>query len=375
MDYKVDFSLGTYVKKYWERFILNNGHFKKTDILYREVYFINVLLMVAVINSLYFTFLNYFILDKPLGVYINLLAALLSLGLIVFFHTTNNYRITSLALVMMFVTILVIIITSAGFKNYTLIWSCFVPPLVYSLLGSRKAVHIIRAFLVYLFFIIFLNFYHWKSEGFNFESIQNIFGVLVCTMITMRYFVKSRNVALEILEEKNLQLEKASNTDRLTNIYNRTKIDKILEDEILRASRGGHPFSLVMIDIDHFKSINDRFGHIIGDQYLKMVAQIMRDTCRQLDSVCRWGGEEFLIVCPETDVIGATTLANKLLKTIRDYPFESDKSITFSIGVSTYKPLDSEDSLILRADKALYLAKNNGRNRVETVDSLTDILD
>ncbi|MEI7668290.1 MAG: GGDEF domain-containing protein, partial [Erysipelotrichaceae bacterium] len=129
-------------------------------------------------------------------------------------------------------------------------------------------------------------------------------------------------------------------------------------------------FSILMIDIDYFKSINDKFGHLIGDQHLIIVSQIMRNTCRSIDSIGRWGGEEFLIICPETDEEGATFLANKLLKAVQNYLFKPDQEITFSIGITHYQPFDTVDSLVLRADKALYLAKYNGRNRSQVFNVL-----
>jgi len=362
-------------KKHWEKFVSNNGTFKKTDTIYREVYFINALWIVGISISIYFALINYFLFHIFMGTLFNLILIGSVLSVMAYFHITSDYETASMVTVISLIVMMSLVFYYFGHVDYVLVWGCLIPPVVHSLLSRKKAALTVMAFAIYLFFLIYYNFYHWEGQGFNLKAVQNIFGIMIAIVFVMRYFERSRTDAIVALEIKNRQLEKVSITDGLTGLFNRTKIDTVLEDEISRASRGGHPFSVIMIDIDHFKSINDRFGHLTGDQHLITVAQIMRDTCRQLDSIGRWGGEEFLIVCPETDEAGASTLANKLLKSIQDYPFESEKMITFSIGISSYKPLDTTDSLILRTDKALYQAKHNGRNRVEVSDEYKGILE
>ncbi len=163
---------------------------------------------------------------------------------------------------------------------------------------------------------------------------------------------------------KNRELERLSTTDHLTQAYNRLKTDELMRGEFDRARRYQRYLSIIMIDIDHFKEVNDRHGHQTGDSVLKEVVQILKENIRKSDFLGRWGGEEFLIVCPETDLPKARFIAEKLRRKIEDFNFSIVKHKTASFGVASFKPDDDEESIIRRADESLYFAKNNGRNRV-----------
>lgn len=120
-----------------------------------------------------------------------------------------------------------------------------------------------------------------------------------------------------------------------------------------------------MFDIDHFKEINDTYGHLTGDDVLKTLADIVRENLRKIDSLVRWGGEEFMIIAPETDLEGAKILAERIRKKVESYKFDKIKTITISLGLALFEKDDTENSVIKRADDALYNAKKRGRNRVE----------
>jgi diguanylate cyclase (GGDEF)-like protein len=167
------------------------------------------------------------------------------------------------------------------------------------------------------------------------------------------------------LVEKNRQLQTISVSDRLTGLYNRLRLDQVLEEEVARKGRSGSPLSVILIDIDHFKSVNDTHGHQIGDQVLVAVAKLLIDGSREIDVVGRWGGEEFLIVCPETPLDGAKVLAEKLRILISVHAFAVVGKKTGSFGVASLRDEEGFEALIARADSAMYCAKKNGRNRVE----------
>jgi diguanylate cyclase (GGDEF)-like protein len=171
------------------------------------------------------------------------------------------------------------------------------------------------------------------------------------------------------LIEKNKQLEVLSITDRLTGLHNRLFLDRVLEREFAAASRNGRAFSLMLLDIDKFKHVNDTFGHHFGDEVLISLAQILKSKVRISDEVGRWGGEEFLIVCPNTELYDATMVAENLRSHIEQYQFSHVGVCTASFGVATYKLGDTIAALEARADKALYAAKGNGRNQVVTEKS------
>lgn len=183
--------------------------------------------------------------------------------------------------------------------------------------------------------------------------------------------VKSINIFINKLQKSHENLSKAKDrlnklyiTDRLTALYNRNKIDKIIDTEIKKKKRHDGTFSVILIDIDHFKLINDTYGHIVGDMVLKEFADIFKSSIRDIDYVGRWGGEEFIIICMQTDQKGACALAEHLRKKIEEFEFTTVGKETASFGIASCEYEDDADSIVENADKALYRAKREGRNKV-----------
>jgi diguanylate cyclase (GGDEF)-like protein len=169
----------------------------------------------------------------------------------------------------------------------------------------------------------------------------------------------------EALANANSRLEKLSTTDGLTGLWNRAHINRVLEHELNSHLRYGNPCSLIMIDVDYFKAVNDTHGHQVGDSVLVEFAKLLSEGTRVTDTVGRWGGEEFLIVCPDTDITAGFALAEKLQKLVESHVFAVVGSKTGSFGVASFCANDEFDTAISRADAALYRAKHNGRNKVE----------
>jgi diguanylate cyclase (GGDEF)-like protein len=165
----------------------------------------------------------------------------------------------------------------------------------------------------------------------------------------------------EKLQEK---IKRLSEEDYLTKLYNRRKIHETIETEIKRSRRYNSAFAVLLLDIDNFKSINDTYGHNTGDKVLVQFANIIRHTIRESDIASRWGGEEFLVICPETTTDGAISLAEKIRYNIERNNFDEAGKITASIGVAGIEHGDNVKSLIFRADEALYSSKKAGKNRV-----------
>ncbi|SHF00539.1 PAS domain S-box-containing protein/diguanylate cyclase (GGDEF) domain-containing protein [Caldanaerobius fijiensis DSM 17918] len=172
----------------------------------------------------------------------------------------------------------------------------------------------------------------------------------------------------DITERKKFEelIYRQSITDPLTNIYNRRFFMQMLEREIDRTKRNGRPFSLVMFDLDHFKKINDSFGHATGDMVLKKVAETVKKRIRKTDCFARWGGEEFVIVLPETSVKDATRLAEELREQINNMVLPGVGYVTASFGVAGFRTSDTIDSILMRVDDMLYEAKAAGRNCVKS---------
>lgn len=166
-------------------------------------------------------------------------------------------------------------------------------------------------------------------------------------------------------EEERKELENIASTDALTGLANRNKFDQIIEQEVELALTSSNPLSIIFVDFDHFKRVNDKFGHETGDEVLKVVAKLLKDSVRKGDLVARWGGEEIVIIMQSSEVNDAVKLAEKMRKKVAEHKFKEGLVQTISCGVTQYHEGEDVDAFINRADVALYRAKNKGRNRTE----------
>lgn len=174
----------------------------------------------------------------------------------------------------------------------------------------------------------------------------------------------SMEAANEGLKAAMESLEQAVGTDRLTGAWNRRRFEEAASAEISLARRRKEPVSLLMLDLDHFKRINDSFGHETGDAVLVAATSTWRKVLRASDPLVRWGGEEFIVLSPTNRLDGAMTLATKLGDALRSLPFPEVGPVTVSIGVAEFAPGETLETWIQRADQALYRAKAEGRDRV-----------
>jgi len=195
--------------------------------------------------------------------------------------------------------------------------------------------------------------------------------------LNARIYASLRTKALQDeLREKNRELqdtmaklELLSRTDPLTELFNRRHFVTVIDQEFSRTQRYKSPAACIMIDVDHFKDINDKYGHNAGDLVLKEIAGIIRSCLRQIDTVARWGGEEFIVLLPGTSKENALHAASKILTSVSDHKFHDiDRHITVSIGLASIPnpSIDTFEKFIHASDLALYEAKSKGRNRIET---------
>jgi diguanylate cyclase (GGDEF)-like protein/PAS domain S-box-containing protein len=169
------------------------------------------------------------------------------------------------------------------------------------------------------------------------------------------------SISVDITAKK--ELEKMAQIDKLTNIYNRRMLDDFLKIEVDIADRHKEDLSLIIIDIDYFKTVNDTFGHLMGDYILTQISKIILENIRNSDIFGRYGGEEFLIICRKTNKENAFTLAEKLRILIKDFKFNEIGHKTISLGISDFQKGDTVETLLKKADSALYEAKNSGRDK------------
>ena len=186
------------------------------------------------------------------------------------------------------------------------------------------------------------------------------------TVLVFLVFLAGTYYRLVVQREQ--QLREMATTDLLTRLRNRRSVLDTSTCEAAKQRRDGRPLSFVLCDVDHFKAINDTHGHEAGDDILKAVARILRSGVREVDHAARWGGEEFLLLLPETALPGAEVVANRLRKMIAELKVpgkDGPLNVTMTFGISTLRLNEPIDQAIARADKALYQGKRSGRNRVE----------
>lgn len=239
---------------------------------------------------------------------------------------------------------------------------------------------ILTIYIVYFFFkgdketkIITSSFFiisiYWlyssliANELVPWEEYPSDLAVFLCLLLLAYSLINKLNYTQE-LENTKKELILLSSTDYLTKLYNRKEIDLILKKSINFYKRYKDDFSVILLDIDYFKETNDEYGHLIGDQVLISFSNILNKYTREVDSIGRWGGEEFIIICQNTKKEEAIILAQKLKKIIENYKFKDIGHKTASFGVVSYNDGESLNELLLRADQAMYRSKLKGRNTV-----------
>jgi diguanylate cyclase (GGDEF)-like protein len=195
------------------------------------------------------------------------------------------------------------------------------------------------------------------------EKLLNYVHMLIVfvALCIVSYFYRDASIRAE------KRLEDLATTDQLTRLANRYKMRELLETERIRSSRTGNPFCLVMADIDHFKTFNDTYGHDFGDVVLRTTASALRRTARAHETVARWGGEEFLVLLPETKLSGALDAAERMRAAVENERLNHDGktvSVTVTLGVAVHSAGDDIEETVKQADRALYEGKDRGRNRV-----------
>ncbi len=210
-----------------------------------------------------------------------------------------------------------------------------------------------------------------EIENRNFKGGTNWYRVTITSDINKEgkfigYVAFYQNIDDKVQYKRNAQL------DFLTGLYNRSKFEETIKKEILRCERYGHSLSLIMADIDHFKSVNDIYGHDVGDSVLKEFSCLLTNHIRKTDVLARWGGEEFIILCPHTNLNGAKKLAEALRTLTDTFEFSMIGHKTASFGVAEYHAQSDSKKLFVEVDQALYNAKLQGRNQVAIFSNQTE---
>lgn len=214
---------------------------------------------------------------------------------------------------------------------------------------------------------------HWigikYEKGFDYNLIWSTLAAISVLIFLVLYRYRVITEYNKKLEELNQKLSKQAMTDQLTQLPNRYLLDQEIQRVIASSKRYQEPFSMVLFDLDYFKEINDVYGHQMGDEVLMRVSSEMERATRDADLLGRWGGEEFLLVCPKTNLAGALKLANKIREHLAQQRFLTGKQITLSAGVAEFGKDENYHSMLKRLDDSLYSAKQSGRNTIRYSES------
>lgn len=257
----------------------------------------------------------------------------------------------------------------SGFHYYLLM---FIPALCIS--SVRRGT--IYSLIVGLWgYYIGLDILMWFIEPFQPISSGALFGVHLFNLsVVFAMFAYLSFFYMNMVVSAQRKLRKLATVDSLTGLFNRSHGSDLAENEIARFRRAKHPVAFMLLDVDHFKSINDRYGHEMGDKILAEIGQLIPAQLRTQDIVARWGGEEFLVILPDTGIESALASAERIRSAFRSHDWKAATSeavaVTISIGVSEMCENDDRGSVISRADRALYRGKAGGRNRVEQGEAL-----
>lgn len=319
---------------------------------------LRTLLCVMLVFAAAIGVVNFLLLKSPLVAAFDAATFGLAAALLPWERRTGSLRGASWATIIGLAIIILSYILVTDAADYAVLWLTVPPPLAFYLLGSRAGGWFAGVFSAAAVLWLALSYRHLSAAPPSQLAVLNGLEVLLAHWLLFRFSERNREQAYE-------RLRQLSRVDALTGVVNRATFEQELLGALALAQRSGTPTALLFLDLDHFKRINDTLGHAVGDAVLASVAQALEMRVRASDRVGRWGGEEFLVLCPDTDEPGAAALAETLRQVIAALPRQGGFPVSVSIGVAVARRGDERpESLVSRADTALYRAKAAGRDRV-----------
>lgn len=342
--------------KFWRRF---HPNIAEDDPRYHQVSLLYSVLLIMLVYFSGLSILNVTLFDGAAIAAFDFAGFVLAAGIFVFVSRGGNFYVARWLVVFTLIFVLLGFIQLSQGRNYSFLWVTLIPPLVFFLQGIKVGTWVTAAVFGYCAWLLngFLN--TGVTANLTLGALFNFVEVSIAQLFIFRHYERSRRAAYR-------QLQKTSVTDPLTKLYNRLYLDEKLNEAFTEKPnrKGDLSTAILLIDIDHFKVINDKYGHLIGDKVLKAIAQLLKRTARGTDVVGRWGGEEFLIICTETSIEEATILANRIVYELNESPLMNDITVTASIGIADAHPGQlSSEAVLQAADEKLYQAKKEGRNK------------
>ncbi len=348
-------------------FILNNGILDKTDLeSSRKIHLLNMFCLIGVIfifpiSILTFRLQNYLLFTLDLLVMAFFVSSFFYLRKTSRFDTASHIFIHSLFVLMLY------LVYSGGVENTGPVWIFIFPVTAIFLYDLKRGLNYTLVFTGLVLVIFSLPDHSFNATVYPMEFKIRIFVSYMTIVIITAVYEYSRQETFLRMKELSRQLDIMAKHDALTGLLNRRGIYDRLEYEHTRMTRNKNSFSILLGDIDFFKTINDQYGHATGDHALKRLARLFEEQTRSQDLVARWGGEEFLILLPDTNIKGAYTLGEKIRRAIENLTVEySQKQVKFtmSFGVAEMAHDRPYEEGITMADRQLFKAKRQGRNKV-----------
>lgn len=293
------------------------------------------------------------------------IAALLAIANSIYLQRSGNYRRSGDLIVLMTTLLFLYLIVTGGIDNTGPLWSYTLPPLVFFVFGLTQGSLILSIFIISSILIMFAPPLSILATGYSYSFKVRYLTTFLSVCFISSICEYSRYHSYNLLKELQRKIQLEANTDELTGLHNRRYMYQQLDRMIKKIKRYKRPYSLLLCDLDHFKSINDNHGHSCGDMVLVETASRMKNSLRNEDIAARWGGEEFMVILPETDSTAAYRVAEKLRQQLFEQTFNCNNkqlSISMSIGVLQVNPSTRKEDLLNQVDDALYEAKHLGRN-------------
>ena len=283
-----------------------------------------------------------------------------------------EHQILPASLLIISLTVLMsVLIITGGIDNTGPLWIFILPPLALFFAGHQYGLILMSLFVVFISILLFYPNEQLLATSYSFEYKLRLVLSFVTTVMFSAVYEFTRQQNFNTIQELNRKNNYLALHDQLTGLPNRRYVQNYLTREIARAKRHNQPLAIILCDIDKFKRINDQYGHDYGDEVLIETAKLILNSLRKQDLVARWGGEEFLLVLPETQLEQAETLGNLIRAKLSQHKFTilpPGEKITMSFGVTALSDECRIDEALSQADKALYCAKHKGRNQVVVYD-------
>lgn len=310
-------------------------------------------LILTLLNVFYFSSYDIALIDTS--------GLIASLSICIWFNKTAQVSKAAWVVALMIVSLIMLFIVSAKGHAHSLFWATLIPPFTFFLVGRNWGSILssiafgICAYLVYL--------QQQLSITIGLSALFNFIEVSIAHVLLFRFYEKTRFSAYSHLSKRNAEIKQLAETDKLTGLYNRQKFDFELS-QLLSENNNERKSNIVMIcDIDHFKKVNDTYGHLAGDNVLSEFANILQNKLTNSALIARWGGEEFTIILRDSSLDNAINEAEELRAFIATHLIDN-RALTISIGIAKAHVDDTALHLLERADKALYKAKLQGRDQV-----------